>query len=181
MEIIYAIDSNNGLCKNGTIPWRSKKDMSFFMNKTKNNVVIMGKNTFFSIPDENRPLKNRLNIVLTSDPQLYDSSGTPEYSNVLFTNNANTYQDILQNRDQYSDKYRFLKNDFKIFCIGGKTIYEQFIPLCDRFWVTYIKRDYNCDLFIDYDYSIDFLLETHYEDDELRIVEYNRVQDFSEN
>jgi len=147
MEIIYAIDSNNGLCKNGTIPWRSKKDMSFFINKTKNNVVIMGKNTFFSIPDENRHLKNRLNIDLTNDPQLYDASSNPEYSNVLFTNNANIHHDILQNRDQYSDKYRFLKSD----------------------------------LFIDYDYSTDFLLETYYEDDELRIVEYNRVQDFSEN
>jgi dihydrofolate reductase len=43
MEAIYAIDLNNGLSKNGTIPWTCKKYMSFFMNKTKNNVVIMGK------------------------------------------------------------------------------------------------------------------------------------------
>lgn len=35
MESIYAIDSRNGLAKNGVIPWKSKKDMSFFMNKTK--------------------------------------------------------------------------------------------------------------------------------------------------
>ena len=172
MEIIYAIDSSNGLCKEGVIPWKSKKDMSFFMNKTKQNIVIMGKNTFFSIPDENRPLKNRLNIVLTNNPPFYDS--TNEYSNVLFTNKITIYEDILKDRKGYSDIYRFLKTDFKIFCVGGKTIYEQFIPLCDRIWVTYIKCNYNCDLFIDYDYSIEFLLDTYYEDDEIKIVEYNR-------
>jgi dihydrofolate reductase len=30
MESILAIDSKNGLAKNGTIPWKSKKDMTFF-------------------------------------------------------------------------------------------------------------------------------------------------------
>ena len=173
METIYAIDSKNGLSKNGTIPWKSKKDMSFFMNKTKQNVVIMGKNTFFSIPEENRPLRNRLNVVLTSTPQDFSKN---EYSNVLFTNDNDICQTILQNRDQYYDMYPVLKADFKIFFIGGKTIYEQFIPLCDKIWVTYIKRDYNCDLFIDYDYSdCRFSAEIYDEDDELKIVEYTRI------
>jgi dihydrofolate reductase len=41
------------------------------MNKTKNNVVIMGKNTYFSLPIEHRPLSNRLNIVLTTEHFYY--------------------------------------------------------------------------------------------------------------
>jgi dihydrofolate reductase len=45
MEAILAVDINNGLSKDGIIPWRSKNDMQFFLNKTKNNIVIMGKNT----------------------------------------------------------------------------------------------------------------------------------------
>jgi len=73
MEAIYAIDLNNGLSKNDTIPWTCKKDMSFFMNKTKNNVVIMGKNTYFSLPIEHRPLRNRLNIVLTTEHLISES------------------------------------------------------------------------------------------------------------
>lgn len=172
METIYAIDSNSGLSKNGIIPWKSKKDMTFFMNKTKNNVVIMGKNTFFSIPEENRPLRNRLNIVLTSTPQDFSKNMN---SNVLFTRDNNIYQTILQNRDKYYDNYQFLNADFKVFFIGGKTIYEQFIPLCDKIWVTYIKRDYNCDLSIDYDYSDSFSAKVYDEDDELKIVEYTRI------
>jgi len=175
MEAIYAIDSKNGLSKNGTIPWKSKTDMLFFMNKTKNNIVIMGKNTFFSLPKEHRPLKNRLNIVLTSNPQLYEVDNIKEHSNVLFTNNNNIHQVILKNRSKYCETYTFLTSDFKIFFIGGKTIYEQYIPLCDTVWVTQIKCDYNCDLFIDYDYLTKFTVEFYKEDDELKIVEYTRI------
>ena len=172
MEAIYAIDSKNGLSKNGIIPWKSKKDMSFFMNKTKNNIVIMGKNTFFSIPKEHRPLKNRLNIVLTSEPQLYENN--MEGSNVLFTNNNDIHQYILNNVNKYCEMCVYLKRDFKIFFIGGKTIYEQFIPLCDTIWVTRIKDDYNCDLFIDHDYSEEFNVELYDENDELEIIKYTR-------
>ena len=71
--------------------------------------------------------------------------------------------------------YPFLHKDFTIFFIGGKTIYEQFIPLCNKIWVTQIKCDYNCDLFIDYDYSKQFAVELYQEDDELKIVEYTRL------
>jgi len=175
METIYAIDSNNGLSKKGIIPWKSKKDMLFFMNKTKNNIVIMGKNTFFSLPTEHRPLKNRLNIVLTSNPKLCEVNNINEYSNLLFTDNNNIYQDILQNRNKYYEMYKFLNTNYKIFFIGGKTIYEQFIPICHKIWVTHIKCDYNCDLFIDYDYSKEFTVEIYEEDDELKILEYTRV------
>ncbi len=47
MDIIYAVDLSNGISKQGIIPWKLKKDMLFFMNKTKNNIVIMGKILIF--------------------------------------------------------------------------------------------------------------------------------------
>lgn len=59
-----------------------------------------------------------------------------------------------------------------IFIIGGKTIYEKFIPLCSKIWVTRLKCDYECDLFIDYDYSTQYKEEIYEEDDELQIIEY---------
>ena len=172
MESIYAIDSQNGLSKNGIIPWKSKTDMLFFMNKTKNNIVIMGRNTFFSIPKEHRPLKNRLNIVLTSMPHLYLEEN--EGGNVLFTDNI-MYNDILNNKNKYCEMYEFLDKNFKIFFIGGKTIYDQYIPLCNTIWVTYIKQNYDCDLLMEYDYSKEFTDEIYKEDDELKIVKYTRI------
>ena len=47
MEAIYAIDLKKGLSKDGVIPWKSKKDLKFFADKTKHNVVIMGKKNIF--------------------------------------------------------------------------------------------------------------------------------------
>lgn len=70
--------------------------------------------------------------------------------------------------------YPFLEKNYTLFFIGGKTLYEQFIPLCERVWVTRIKGDYACDLFIDYDFSRDFDAEIYEEDDELQIVAYTR-------
>ena len=181
MEAIYAIDSKNGLSKEGKIPWKSKKDMRFFMNKTINNVVIMGKKTYFSLSEEHRPLKNRLNIVLTGNPELYmfdnvqSGSYTNKFDNVIFTANDKIHELILNDREKYCRMYPSLSRNFKIFFIGGKTIYDQFIPLCDTVWVTKIKHDYACDLFIDYDYSKEFKDTVLEEDAELVITEYIRI------
>ena len=150
MEAIYATDINNGLSKDGVIPWKSKKDMIFFMNNTKYNVVIMGRKTFFSLPDNSRPLKNRLNIVLTSNPKQTREDKEGIYDEVIFTDDVNIFDYILKNKKGYKQMFPYLNSDFKIFIIGGKNIYEQFIPLCETVWVTRIKKDYSCDLFLDY-------------------------------
>jgi len=174
MEAIYAIDLKNGLSKDGFIPWKSKKDLKFFADKTKYNVVIMGKNTYLSLPDNVRPLKNRLNVVLTSKPDKFlDLNDGNE--NVIFTNNDKIHNAILNYREIYLKKYSFLSSNFKIFFIGGKKIYEQYIQLCEKVWVTQIKKDYSCDLEFNYDLSKQFkepqLIE---EDDELKISFYER-------
>ena len=174
MESIYAVDANNGLSKNGTIPWKSKHDMIFFMNKTKHNVVIMGKNTYFSLPMEHRPLKNRLNIVLTRTSQLIDGND-PSLNNVIFTSNENIYRDILDNKHTYQRMYPFLDSNYTVFCIGGKTIYEQFIPLCEKVWATHIKYNYHCDLFMTFDFSQQFTSEVYDDNDELTILEYTKL------
>jgi dihydrofolate reductase len=175
MEAIYAVDLKNGLSKLGKIPWYSKKDLNFFMDITKNNVIIMGKNTYFSLPDGNRPLKNRLNIVLTSKPEEFINYKEESGNNrVIFTANNKIYDTIIQTKNVILELHPYLKNDFKIFFIGGKQIYEKYIPLCERVWVTQIKKDYSCDLFLEYDYSKEFKEEFVEEDDELKIVKYEK-------
>jgi dihydrofolate reductase len=149
MEAILAIDSKNGLAKDGNIPWKSKKDISFFINKTKNHIVVMGRKTYDSLP---HPLKNRLNVVLTKTPQY------SEHNNVLFIDNIQE----LQNE--------------KIFIIGGKTIYDQFLPFCEKIWVTRFKKDYDCDLFFEFDFS-NFSSKICEETEELIITEYFRSTD----
>jgi dihydrofolate reductase len=170
MEAILATDINFGISKDGVIPWKSKKDMRFFFNKTKNNVVIMGKTTYFSLPEQFRPLKDRLNIVLSRTHSLDVSN-----NNLIFTDDDTVIFYINQNRDEFLKKYTFLSSNFKIFIIGGKQIYEKYIPLCSTVWVTTIKKDYSCDLFFNYEYYQQFKDELVEEDDELKIVEWKKI------
>ena len=174
LEAILAYDLNNGISKNGAIPWKSKTDLSFFYNTTKGNVVIMGRTTFFSLPENCRPLKNRLNIVLTSNPDLYTNDEKyKNTNNLIFTSNQTLYQEILQNKQQYLSALDFLNSDFKIIIIGGKQIYDAYFPLCETVWVTRIKKDCQCDLTVDYDFAKQFKdIEVLKDDDELIITKY---------
>ena len=98
-----------------------------------------------------------------------------EKFSIIFTNNDKIHNSILNYRENYLKKYPFLSRDFKIFFIGGKKIYEQYIPLCEKVWVTQIKKYYSCDLNMEIDYSKQFkepqLIE---EDDELKICLYEK-------
>jgi len=137
--------------------------MIFFKNKTKHNIVIMGRNTYFSLL---KPLENRLNIILTKNPHIY-SDEMEKYNNVIFTDNDNI--DLLSIQ---REKYPFLQENYKIFIIGGKQIYEKFIPFCKYIWITHLKKDYSCDLFINYGYSNHFQREIIDENEEFIIYKY---------
>lgn len=130
MEAIYAVDANDGLSKNGVIPWHSKKDLRFFMKQTRHHVVIMGRKTYFSLPK--RPLPDRLNIVLTNHVDDYKEEANTQ---VVFTDPMHLSSVIPSDGK-------------KVFVIGGKNVYEQMLPLCNVVWVTRIKQDYACDLFL---------------------------------
>jgi len=152
LEAIVAYDSNKGISKHGLIPWKISDDMKFFKNTTIKNVVIMGKNTFESL--NNKPLIDRLNVVLTNAPEKYFNYSIM-YSNLLFTDNENIHLDIIRNANEYWFRYIFLNKQFKIFYIGGESVYKKFIPLCKTVWVTKIKENYKCDLFFTHDLDHD--------------------------
>ena len=67
MKAIVCVDKNWGIGKNNNLLFNLPEDMKRFREETKNKVVIMGLNTFKSLP--NGPLKNRINIVLDSANQ----------------------------------------------------------------------------------------------------------------
>jgi len=155
MEAIVAIDCKNGIGKNGVMPWHIKEDFMFFKTMTSNNVVIMGKNTFFSLSTPPKPLTRRLNIVLTSEPDKY-SQEYKKYNNLIFTNNENIYMDILNSREKIVDTFDFMKRDFKIFIIGGESLYTKYAPLCNSLWITHINKDYSCDKHFNFDFNNNF-------------------------
>nr|QQV29601.1 dihydrofolate reductase [Kaumoebavirus] len=145
-SIIVAVDRNNGIGINGRLPWNSLKgDMAFFRTTTttvdaagKYNALIMGSKTYLSIPKKFRPLKDRLNVVLTRQDVIKFRQANEIPDDVVV---ANTFDDAL--------KYIELNGDVqKIFVIGGSEVYGEAMKRkeCQRLYVTHVlEPEYMCD------------------------------------
>ncbi len=135
-NLIACVDNKYGIGKNNTIPWSYSKDFKIFRQLTseKNNVVIMGYNTFLSLPENNKPLKNRLNIVLTSKSNLNNSDNLLYFNNII---SILLYLDLNK------------KNINDVWIIGGSYIYKEFLDLqiINYIYLTKIpEHDFNCDV-----------------------------------
>jgi dihydrofolate reductase len=171
-ELIVAHDNELGIAKNGTIPWNIKDDMKFFREKTINNAVIMGKNTFFSLP-RLQPLPKRLNIVLTRTPEMYKSY-QEMYPNIFFTSDENIHLVLEKNREIFSKKYN-INPEFTIFFIGGSEIYKKCAPICDTLWITKINKVCDCDLFLSVDVNEKkYNAETIVKNDDFTITKFEK-------
>lgn len=144
-SLIVCCDNNYGIGKNNKLPWKYSKDMNYFKNQTidnnKLNVVIMGNNTYKSIPNSYKPLKNRFNIVLTkSDINILNNNE----DNLKYFNNID---DILLYLHNNKEKF----ND--VYIIGGNQIYNIFLDLqiIQNIYLTSISEiNYNCDIHFDF-------------------------------
>lgn len=129
MKAIVAVDNEWGIGKDGDLLFRIKEDMKFFKETTLGKVVVMGRKTFESLPNK-QPLKNRINLVVTSDKTL------ESYDNVIFGDMDKINEEIK----------KYDTND--IFIIGGASIYKQFIHRCDTVYVTHNEATYNADTYM---------------------------------
>jgi dihydrofolate reductase len=138
--VIVAISSNNGIGKEGKLPWNISEDMAFFKDITttitlpeRQNVVIMGRKTFESM--NMRPLKSRFNICVTKTLKQEDFMN---YTNMAI---VNEFDDAL--------RLALTVNSEKIFVIGGSQIYNEAIRhgKCGEVICNEIAGDYDCDTF----------------------------------
>lgn len=134
-SLIVAADTNLGIGKNGKIPWHLPTDLKFFHDKTLGrgrNVVIMGRTTWESIPPKHRPLKERLNIVLSSQADYSLPKG------VLLASSLN---EAVQKAEA--------QNPEEIFVIGGAKTYEEAIhnPRCQTIYLTEVLGTFPSDAF----------------------------------
>ena len=71
LTLIVAATKANGIGANARLPWRLPKEMKYFAQVTshapegRQNAVIMGRNTWESIPKKFRPLPKRVNVVVS--------------------------------------------------------------------------------------------------------------------
>ena len=122
-DIKYGIGKRNGLL------FSLPLDMKFFRETTKGHVVCMGENTLISFPGS-KPLKNRINIVLSQDE-------THNYEEVI---NVHSFDDFLSKIKEYSEKET-------VFIIGGASIYRQTLPYVDEVLLTKVNADGGAEVF----------------------------------
>tara|TARA_B100000886_G_scaffold299194_1_gene227654 strand:- start:3808 stop:4389 length:582 start_codon:yes stop_codon:yes gene_type:complete len=139
MNIIVAACKNRGIGYKNKLPWKLSKEMKYFKELTigeKNNAVIMGRNTWLSIPQKNIPLPKRENIVLTS-----------RVDNMFFKN-QNKGVNFAPSLESIYTMYGMYSFD-NMWIIGGERVYNDTLNkgLVDSIFYTEIDADYECDTF----------------------------------
>ena len=119
ISLIAAIGKNREIGKDNQLLWHIPEDLKRFKEITAGHPVIMGENTFFSLPCA---LPDRLNIVLTRDKQA-------RFKNVVV---AHSIAEAV--------KKAIIKEKKEIFFIGGGAIYSQAIQLANRLYLTIIDK-----------------------------------------
>lgn len=112
---IVAVDKNGAIGKGGDLPWHYSSDMKHFKETTIGHTCVMGTKTWRTLK---RPLKDRLNIVLTRNFEI------PVQESVL----------VLRDVESVLAHARTLPTD--LFVIGGEQVYRAFLPYIDRWIVT---------------------------------------------
>ena len=117
IKIIAAIGQNNELGINNELIWHLKEDLKFFKEETTGHKIVMGYNTFLSLP---RLLPNRTHIVLTHHE--IDNKEVVVFSN---------FEELLS----------YLKTvNEEIYIIGGSSIYKLFLNIADELILTKINN-----------------------------------------
>jgi dihydrofolate reductase len=119
--IIAAIANNRVIGKNGTVPWHIPEDLARFKQLTTGHTVIMGRKTYDSL---DRPLSNRVNIVITSNV----INGVTSYPSLDFA-------------------LRALSNKKEVFIIGGGRLFAEALKLADELHLTLVDREVEGDTF----------------------------------
>ena len=113
ISMISSVGRNRELGKKNSLIWHFKEDMKFFKNTTMNHTVVMGLNTYNSLPGD---LPGRHIIVVSFDP-------VPDV-------------DYVTNIESIVEKYK--DSEEEIFICGGASIYKQFLPYASKLYLTEI-------------------------------------------
>ena len=128
MNIIAAVDRNWAIGNKNALLVKIPRDQKLFFEMTQGKVVVMGRNTLESLPQK-QPLKNRVNIVLSSD-KAYAVKGAVV---------VHSLEELFGELKQYESE--------DVFVAGGETVYRQLLPYCDTAHITKIDYAYEADAY----------------------------------
>lgn len=126
MNLIVAVDKNWAIGKDGQLLVAIPADLKMFRQETSGKVVILGRKTLATFPG-GLPLKNRTNIILTKNKDFKVNGAIVVHS----------VEEALEEVKKYPSD--------QVYCIGGDSVYKQFLPYCDVAHITKIDFAYEAD------------------------------------
>lgn len=128
MNLIVAVDKNWAIGLNNKLLVRIPSDQKFFREETTGKVVVLGRKTLETFPG-GLPLKNRTNIILSTDPNYKVKDAVVVHS----------IEELLEEVKQYKSE--------DVYIIGGESVYKEMLPYCDTAHVTKINHAYEADTY----------------------------------
>jgi len=128
MKMIVCVSENYGIGKGGNLLFSLPPDMKFFRETTMDSVVVMGRATLDSFPG-GKPLKNRVNIVITNNRDFEREGAVVVHSP----------EEVLKEIEKFPEK--------EVYVIGGEMIYRMLEPYCDTALVTKVNACPEADKF----------------------------------
>lgn len=133
ITMLAAVDRRWGIGYRNRLLFRIKEDMDDFRNKTVHNIVVMGRKTFESLPG-NRPLANRINIVLSREKGLHSRYEAGE-NGLIFMESRDEVLEYAENVQQ------------SVYIIGGGEIYREFLNAASEAYITKVDAVREADTF----------------------------------
>lgn len=127
ISIIVAVAEDCGIGYKNELLAHISEDLKRFKELTSGNTVVMGRNTWFSLPEKNRPLKNRKNIVITNIKGETFEGAVTVYS-----------------IDEAMEK---CPENAESFIMGGAMVYKQFYEIADKLYITRILKTFEADTY----------------------------------
>ena len=128
MNFIVAVSEDYAIGNNNKLLFNLPTDLKYFKEKTLNKVVVMGKNTYMSLPK--RPLKNRINIVLSSNLDFKEEGVIVVHS----------FIELFEELENY--------NTDDVFVIGGASLYNKLMKYCKYGYITKVEKIVPADTYI---------------------------------
>ena len=150
-SIIAAIGKNHELGKNGDLIFNLPNDLKFFQQTTSGHDIIMGLNTWISLPFQ---LKNRNHFIIALPDQTVPSKTHKTINtSTNFIEFSNASPALISDQSYVKiirDLPTFLKNYYpkdESFIIGGASIYAQFLPYANKLYLTEVDASAPADVF----------------------------------
>lgn len=144
INLIWAQSSNGVIGKDGKLPWHLPEDLERFKWLTTGCPVIMGRKTWDSLPERVKPLPGRCNIVMTRRvmPELpYSDFYYHSFEGKFYFSTYSAVRAVKLAEEFCSRNY-----GDDTWVIGGKEIFEMFLPMADYVYVTTLHEEFDGDV-----------------------------------